>query len=72
MICSLNIYGPVTLVRIDLTYKNDCYQSKFVVYVLFMSCYYPPNAFVLGDVRCNYIPVRRTFSAAKCDVIEDM
>ena len=21
------------------------------------------NAFVLGDVRCKYIPVRRTFSA---------
>ena len=28
-----------------------------------MSCYYPPNAFVLGNVRCKYIPVRRTFSA---------
>ena len=28
-----------------------------------MSCYYPPNAFVLGDVRCKYIPVRCTFSA---------
>ena len=25
--------------------------------------YYPPNAFMLVDVRCNYIPVRRTFSA---------
>ena len=31
-----------------------------------MSCYhgyYPTNAFVLGDVRCKYIPVRRKFSA---------
>ena len=22
-----------------------------------MSCYYPPNAFVLGEVRCKYSPV---------------
>ena len=28
-----------------------------------MSCYYLPNAFVLRDVRCKYIHVRRTFSA---------
>ena len=24
---------------------------------------YPPNAFVLADIRCKYIPVRRTFCA---------
>ena len=24
---------------------------------IFMSCYYLPKAFVLGDDRCKYIPV---------------
>ena len=42
-------------------------ETKFIhqcsFYVLFMSCYYPPNAFLLGDVRCKYIPLRRKFSA---------
>ena len=31
---------------------NVIRQCSF--YVLFMSCYYSPNAFVLGDVRCNF------------------
>ena len=38
-----------------------CYSSM-IVYVLFMSSYYPPNTFVLGDVRCKHIPVRRKSS----------
>ena len=29
----------------------------------FMSCFYPPNALVFGDVRCKYIPVRCKWSA---------
>ena len=43
---------------------NKCYSSMFSFDVLFMSCYYPPNAFeLLGDVRYKYTPVRRKFSA---------
>ena len=38
---------------------NVIRQCSF--YVHFMSCYYPPNALVLGNVRCKYIPVRRYF-----------
>ena len=42
-------YGPVTLGRIDLTYK----KRMLFVNGLFMSCYYPPNALLLGDVCCK-------------------
>ena len=39
-------------------YKKQNVIRQCSFYVLFMSRYYPPNAFVLGDVRCKYIPVR--------------
>ena len=58
-------YGPVTLGRIPdrpyLQETNVIRQCSF--YVIFMSCYFPPNAFVLGDVRWKYIPVRSKSSA---------
>ena len=55
-------YGPVTLGRIDLTYKKRALFINVLFDVLFMPCYYPPNAFVLGDVHFKYIPVRCYFS----------
>ena len=33
-------------------------MALYHTWFCFMSCYYPPNEFVLGDVRCKYIPVR--------------
>ena len=42
-------YGPVTLGRIDLTYK----KRMLYINVCFMFCYYPPNAFVLGVFVAN-------------------
>ena len=35
----------------------------FVNVLFSLFCYYPPNAFVLGDVRCKDIPARRKSSA---------
>ena len=44
---------PVTLDRIYLMCKkNTNVISQFSFTVLFMSCYYPPNTFVLGNVHC--------------------
>ena len=48
----------------DRSYVQETnYIRQCSFYVIFMSCYYLLNAFVLGDVHRTYIPVRRTFSA---------
>ena len=60
----LKRYGPVTFGRIDLTYKKRMLFVNIRFMFFLYPVIYPPNRFVLGDVRCKYISVRRTKCSA--------